>query len=386
MNLKILLITILILLTTKINAVVIENESRKQLLNVDNQYSRKVGQIEVWNNDNPEYRSYCTATNLNRRFIITSAHCIINELNNKPFDNVVYYPRRMNVEKRSPSRVYIKKGYLMKGYEDKSKELYELEDKKEGYITTEMVSEDLAILEAFSEMEGVYVGEQYGYYKHDYISLKNKEKLKINISSYPSDKDFGTLWNEICYLRNYYNNIGQVDCDLVKGASGSAIIYQNKVIGIFSAENLEEKRNNVTLITKEMEKEINNIIIGEHHLNKMLKKVDFKTKSYNYFYFENKCNKPINGAIKIKELSGKWSTYLMNDIKPNTRSYSTIENLSDIYYYYAKTIDNKKEWSGKDTFEYINNTEEKKGFIKKEASNYKTGSSYGDWYIELRCY
>lgn len=385
MNIKTLITIILILITTKINAVVIDKESRKQLLSIDNQYSRKVGQIEAWNNANPEYRGSCTATNLNRRFIITSAHCIINGKDNKPFDNIVYYPRRMNIEKRSPSRVYIKTGYLMKGYEIKGQKLHEREDKQEGEITTEMISEDLAILEAFSEMNGVYVGEEYGYYKHDSKTLKKNDRLKVTISSYPSDKDFGTLWNETCYLKKYYANIGFVNCDLVKGASGSSVIYQNKIIGIFSAESLEDKKNHVTLITPEMEKEINNVVIGEHHLNKMLKKVNFKTQSYQYFYFENKCNKPINGAIKIKELSGEWSTYLMNDIKPKNRSYSTIENLSDVYYYYARTIDNKKEWAGNDTFEYINN-KEKKGFIKMEAKKYKTGDSYGDWYIELRCY
>ena len=72
MNIKTLITIILILITTKINAVVIDKESRKQLLSIDNQYSRKVGQIEAWNNANPEYRGSCTATNLNRRFIITN--------------------------------------------------------------------------------------------------------------------------------------------------------------------------------------------------------------------------------------------------------------------------------------------------------------------------
>ena len=126
MDIKTLITIILILITTKLNAVVINEDSREQILSIDNQYSRKVGQIEVWNNDNPEKGAVCTATNLNRRFIITSAHCIINEINNKPYDNIVYYPRRMNIDKREPSRVYIKTGYLMKGYEIKRKILNEL--------------------------------------------------------------------------------------------------------------------------------------------------------------------------------------------------------------------------------------------------------------------
>jgi len=386
MDIKTLITIILILITTKLNAVVINEDSREQILSIDNQYSRKVGQIEVWNNDNPEKGGVCTATNLNRRFIITSAHCIINEINNKPYDNIVYYPRRMNIDKREPSRVYIKTGYLMKGYEIKRKILNKKSDKVSRETNTEIIAEDLAILEAFSEMKGLYVGEEYGYYKHDSKKLKEKEKLKVNISSYPGDKPFGTLWNENCYLTKYNANIGFVDCDLFQGASGSAILYQNKVIGVFSAESLEYEKNHVTLITKEMEKEINNVIIGEHHLNRMLKKVNFKTQSFNYFYFENKCNKEINGAIRIQNLSGDWSTYLMKNVLSNQRSYSTIENLSKVYYYYARTNDNKKEWSGNDLFEYINNEEDKKGFIKVEAENHKTGNSYGDWYIELRCY
>jgi V8-like Glu-specific endopeptidase len=380
---KIILIIMFILINNSLFSVVIGEDSRKQIDKIENQYARKVGQIEVWNN-NENYRGYCTATNLNRKYIITSAHCIIDESTNKPFENIVYYPKRLNLEDKFPSRVYIKTGYLMKGYEISGKKLNK--NKKEGEISIEMISEDIAILEAYSELENSYVGDIYGYYKHDYKTLSEDDNLKVMISSYPSDKEFSTLWHEVCRLNKSFANIGLVNCDLMKGASGSAVIYENKIIGIFSAEDPINNENNVTLITHEMEKEINNVVIGEHHINKMLKKVEFKTESYNYFYFYNKCNKAINGAVRIEDENKIWSIYLMENVLPKRRSLSTPENKSTEYYYYAETIGKDKEWQGQDYYDYISELGQKKGFKKAKANNNKTGKSFGDWYIDLRCY
>ena len=378
---KVLLI-VLSLISLQLNAVIIGKDTRNQIKTIENQYAKKVGQIEAWNNNNPKRRGLCTATNLNRKYIITSAHCIIHQKTNKPYDNIVYYPRRLNMEERSPSRVYIKVGYLMKGYELNSNEFNKLEDTIERGISTAMVAEDLAILEAYSDMENGYVGDVYGYYRHDSFLLEQGEEINVNVSSYPSDKEFSSLWHEGCYITGTDINIGLIECDLVSGASGSSVIYQNKIIGVFSAESPESKQNHVTLITTEMEREINNIIIGEHFANKILKKVEFNTELKNYLYVENKCSQSVTAAI-LFESTKESGYFLLEDIEPKKIS-SRVTSTDNTYYYYAESKD--YIWDGKDFFGYIFENEGKKGFIKKQKDNYRTGTSYGDWYIELRCY
>lgn len=382
---KIIILIILSLYSLSMNAVVIEKESRIQITSIENQYAKKVGQIEVWNNDNPQKRSACTATNLNKKYIITSAHCIINQITNSPYDNVVYYPRRLNMEERFPSRVYIKIGYLMKGYEVSGEELNNMEITLDRAITSSMVTQDLAILEAYSDMENSYVGDEYGYYRHDSINLKNNEEIRVNASSYASDKEFSTLWHEECKVKGTITNIATIDCDLVSGGSGTSLIYQNKIIGVFSAEDPDLEKNYVTLITKEMEKEINNIIIGEHFANKMLKKVEFNTELNNYIYVENKCQNSIKAVILVQQ-EGEKRFYLFHKIEPKKISKKVLSNENIEYYYYAESLNKKYVWEGEDIFGYILEGEEAKGLIKAKKTNYRTGESYGDWYVSLKCY
>lgn len=245
---KNLIIALLIVVSNPSLAVMIGSESRTKINSPTDKDAKRVGLLEMWDNNFGDNRSYCTASNISKRHIVTAAHCVINLKTGKKYDHIIYYPRHVDILTRSPSRIFIRKAFVL----DKFLKEAELKNGKglADNMTFSAIQNDIAVLEAFSDYEQKYVGTLYGWFgtkpappNTQYIGAP------ISLKSYPGDKKIGTLWSENCKLRSDFSGFAITTCDTFKGASGSAIVWNSpdhkfgQVVGVYSADDEKTKRN-----------------------------------------------------------------------------------------------------------------------------------------------
>ena len=389
---SIIIYLLLFLFTANLNAVIIRGESREQLKNTEHKYAKKVGLIVAWNNNSNKSVS-CSASNIDPKYAITAAHCLIDIVNAKPYDNIVYKPRYLGEGKISPSKIFVTEIHVPRKYQKENQKLLFQPTVSLSSITAPMIANDIAVFKIFSDREQKYVGENYGWYgvqsnKH---LFKKEDIVDIHISSYPSDKKKHTLWYEECFAisdNRYYNysNIGKTNCDIKKGASGAGVVDSELYLsGVVSAESEKTEINNIALITEGMLKEIINIKSGLSNNNKIFEKIKIDTEKTFSFYVKNQCNKTVNVAIRFKnDKNEKWEIYKSNKIKPNdkTRELPTSKNI--YYYFTAKTKDNSLVWYDPNSNFSAKVFGDELRFFKKKASLEKP-YLWGDWESSINC-
>lgn len=375
------------------HGVVLRGESREQITSPKDDRAKKIGLLEAWNNSRPNHRSYCSASNVSKRYLITAAHCVVDIATGKVFDNVVYYPRHVHEKTRSPSRIFIKKGYLLKQYLNENKKLVFDGNASLSAITKPMIENDIALLEAFSDAHQKHAGERYGWFGFQSVpdSVYSQDILDVSMRSYPGDKEQGTLWYEDCYLMHNQGNIGKISCDVWRGASGAAITMKKsdwkyaKVIAIASAENGKDKVNQVTLLTRPFAEDILAIISRNANAGELFETAYFNTKRFYYFYVQNRCDKEIKVATRIQKPDGNWATYENYNIKKDQRTQSLPGSKNAIYYYFAQS-QNGSDWWGDE----VNGAKkvafgENRWFYKKELPKDVGNVRWGDYYRQVTC-
>ncbi|MDD0852125.1 trypsin-like serine protease [Halobacteriovorax sp. GB3] len=387
---KILGLLVFLIMSNSASAIIIRGESRTQVHDPKDARAKKVGLLKMWNNNDSQF-STCTASIISKKHIVTAAHCIINHKTGKRYDNAVYFPRHIDASTRSPSRIFIQEGHVLKTYTKELRKMLFNPNTTLRNINDTMIQNDIAILRAYSDFEQDDVGALYGWYgtKSAPDSLKNEELLDISISSYPGDKKDGTLWHENCYLKGFYNNVGLTNCDVYPGASGSAITIKpegkkyRQVIGVLSAESKTE--NKVALFTEEITNEILNIIRGEEHRNILFEKVNFKTKKSFHIYVQNKCHEDIKVAIRIQKEDETWATYERYNISKDERSTEIASSVNSIYYYYAKSQSSSMWWG--DNVDGVRKKAfgEYRDFYRKQISRSNENVRWGDHYRQVSC-
>lgn len=389
---SIIIYLLLFLFTANSNAVIIRGESREQLTNTEHKYAKKVGLIVAWNNNSTKYVS-CSASNIDPKYAITAAHCLIDIINAKPYDNIVYKPRYLGIGKVSPSKIFVTEIHVPIKYQKENQKLLFQPTVSLSAITPSMIANDIAVFKIFSDREQKYVGQAYGWYglqtnKH----LFEKENIKdIHISSYPSDKEKHTLWYEECFAisdNRYYNysNVGKTNCDIKKGASGAGIVDSELYLsGVISAESEETGINNIALITEEMLKEIKNIKSGYFKNNKIFEKINVNTKKTFSFYVKNECNKTVDVAIRFNNSKNeKWEMYISENVKQNERTKELPTSRNIHYSFVARTDDKRSVWHDPNSTYFSNVFGKNRGFLKKKASIEKP-YLWGDWESSITC-
>lgn len=353
MKLGSIIIYLLFLFTASSNAVIIRGESREQLKNTEHKYAKKVGLIVAWKNNSNKSVS-CSASNIDPKYAITAAHCLIDIVNAKPYDNIVYKPRYLGEGKISPSKIFVTEIHVPRKYQKENQKLLFQPTVSLSSITAPMIANDIAVFKIFSDREQKYVGENYGWYgvqsnKH---LFKKEDIVDIHISSYPSDKKKHTLWYEECFAisdNRYYNysNIGKTNCDIKKGASGAGVVDSELYLsGVVSAESEKTEINNIALITEGMLKEIINIKSGLSNNNKIFEKIKIDTEKTFSFYIKNKCNKTVDVVIRLKNhKNNKWEAYISENVKPNEKTKEIVPSKNIYYHFTALTIKKDLIWN-----------------------------------------
>lgn len=377
--------------------VVLRGESRIQIHNPKDYRASKVGFLEVWNNDSPKKKAYCSAANLSHGYVITAAHCVIDITRAKKYDNIVYYPRHVDFMTRSPSRVFIQTAYVPKDYIKGNMRQSFDGNASLSSITNDMIKNDIAILYAYSDRMQEKIGSLYGYYGYSPVPnsyYSGHEFFNISLSSYPGDKDTGTLWYEECLLTLDSRYAGKISCDTFPGSSGAAVVSSktSKIIAIMSAEDQIKRVNKVAVITDEIANAIGQVINGNYQ-NSLFKRLNINTEKFYYFHVQNKCKKPIRVALRMQKTDNNWITLEMTNIGQNQKNISSFSSNNAIYYYYAETHERKRGSSEplKSWYDAIDGVVKTafgrdRHFYRKETSPGKNNAiRWGDWYRVVDC-
>lgn len=371
------------------SAVILRGDSRTQILDPKDSRAKKVGFLVAWNNDEPNKKSGCSASNISSKHIITAAHCVVNIKTAKQYDNIVYYPRHVSQSTRSPSRVFIKKAYVHSEYLEENKRLVKNSSAKSNLSPHSMVKNNIAVLEAFSDYSQKYVGTMYGWFglasAEDY--LNNSNIIDVSLRSYPGDKDYGTLWYEECFMKKD-SGYAIVSCDTDPGSSGAAVTVMGEkywqIIGVYSASDSNKKTNNIALISPKIKTALSAIFNDNTNNNSVFTKLKINTEPFYNFYVENLCHKEIKVALRLQETDNSWGTYESYNIGKNQRSLPSPDSNNAIYYYYAITHDGTEWWG--DEVDGITKYAFglKRPFFRKEVPD-SNPIRWGDYYRRVSC-
>jgi V8-like Glu-specific endopeptidase len=190
--------------------IVIEEDTRVQITSGNHKSIHdSIGLLHI---DFGSSKSYCTGTVIGLNHVITAAHCVISK--GKFAEKVSFMPGHND-------KVKNKKFPFGKFTATK---IFALNS----YFRQAVPENDLAVI-AFNENLPVTA-----------IKIASQRSFigEIIIAGYPSDKDFGTLWEGKGY-RNYFLKSNAHTVDTASGQSGSAvrtqIANQEVIIGIHSS-------------------------------------------------------------------------------------------------------------------------------------------------------
>lgn len=187
---------------------VIGKDERKQVTNTEQVPYNQIGHLLIKRGSK---NFLCTATLISPQFVITAAHCLIDD--GVRADKVTFIPGR-NGTKEPYGRYDSDAIFIAPEFEQRRNIYY-----------------DYAIV----RLKG-YPGAKYGYMS---VSIFPTDRLpKVNIAGYPADKPARTMWRAFCATKRDYGRIFSHECDTYSGMSGSAIYVYDKpnrtIVGVHS--------------------------------------------------------------------------------------------------------------------------------------------------------
>lgn len=282
--------------------------------------ARIVGQI-ISNGD-----GICTGTLIGPKHVITAAHCIYSQSEEKFYQAIYFAPGRINGQRTPYGVVAATKLYLHKDYINKVADV--------GY--------DYAVIE-LSEA----IGDNIGWAGFKVYEPSSDVQHFTQIIGYPGDKEEGTMWGVECPLAVEGGWKATYRCDTYGGMSGSSLRKNDQndmVVGVHTWGN--EFMNGGVMLDQE---NFDNILSWKQGIvtdDTFVQENTFPPKE-DWFNLiaTNKCHKKIHVAFHVLNLDKEWQTNGWYSLESG-ESFIIARTRNTIYYYGAVSSDTSIIWKG----------------------------------------
>ncbi len=273
-------------------ALVIGSDDRVEV-NRSSSLTKMVGQITVRQAQTPGALTTCTATLIGKNYLITAAHCVFHPDKGGVPESILFTPDLYRQKEDRQALYFVERIFL-------PKEHVELRNKDVNFKDY-MVASDLAVLKIAEQSVSKSAGEAYGYLE----IAPTLQSQNVTIISYPGDKPKGTQWiQEKCGF-SPYQRFMSVDCDLIIGASGGAIITEPqtnpRIRGVVSGETTTH--NLSAILTDSIVAAIQRILRGENQ--NLFEEHEIQAQAYHRLMVHNKCDEVLYLGVRWQNLDGE---------------------------------------------------------------------------------
>lgn len=361
--------------------IIIGSDDRKPSLQIfSKEEANKVGLIRAitYLDNNVTRTTVCTGTLIANNYIITAAHCAYDQDQNL-LEHLYFYPG-IKDEYKFSRRFPVTQVFHPKDY-------------RETNGTVSGVANDFAIFKLGKSADGRSAGKVMG--SHAYWGRVEFGDEKVSTIGYPSDKkDSNQFAQAECNAETdpYRENNIILDCDVIKGQSGSPIFKYSKKHGFKYLAGVVVASGSYDNYGARLSKERQNLI------NKIMKTDSYSSnseqfKSFNEEWVSHKVNQnsvnliiqntcssqDIHVAYKIKSIvNNEWETDGFFRIKKG-QAIPLMASKNGVFYLAALKENGKKLISGDKSF-YLDTQGSYIDFKKYETNK------WGDYHIKIGCY
>lgn len=258
--------------------------------------SKMVGQITVRQAQTPGAQSTCTATLIAKNYLITAAHCVFHPDKGGLPETVLFTPNLYRQKMDRQDLYFVEKVYLLKEHL--------ILRSKDSVFKDNMVATDVAVLKLAEFPESRSAGEIYGFLEVGPTRSSND----ITIISYPGDKPKGTQWIQDKCSLSPHQRFMSVDCDLIIGASGGALIAdaatKPQIRGVVSGETASH--NLTAVLTDPIVNAVLAIVREERQ--DLFEEYEIHTQAYHRLFVFNDCDQAIYVGVQWQNLDGEEQT------------------------------------------------------------------------------
>lgn len=295
--------------------------------------SKMVGQIQSRYAQMPGSQSNCTATLIGKNHLITAAHCVFSPEKGGLAESILFTPDLYRTKKGLQDLYFVEKVYLLKEHVNLRS--------KDSNFKDFMVASDLAVLRIAEHSENKAAGEVYGFLK----VVPTQQEQNVTIVSYPGDKPQGTQWiQEKCAL-SPYRQFMSVDCDLIVGASGGALIATShndfRISGVVSGETATH--NLIGILTDPIVSAIRSILHGDKQA--LFEEYEIHAQAHHRLIVHNDCTEVLLLGVSWKNIDGEDQVDGFHILQPG-QSSQVAEMTSHEYAIYAMNPSRSFELKG----------------------------------------